>query len=187
MSAATVLRPCPLGHTAGVIHATTILAVRHQDRTVPGRRRPGDVRQHRAQAGRAQDPAALQRVDPGRVCRLGRRLLRALLAVRIQARTVSRQPRARGGGAGARLAHRSPAAPARGDADRRRPEVDLSALRHRRSDRARRRHRGGGIGRAVCDGRGARARAPQPARRARRSPRRRWRSPPTSASTPTPT
>lgn len=29
----TVLRPCPLGHTARVIHSTTILAVRHQDRT----------------------------------------------------------------------------------------------------------------------------------------------------------
>ena len=31
---ATVPRPCPLGHTARVIHSTTILAVRHQDRTV---------------------------------------------------------------------------------------------------------------------------------------------------------
>ena len=110
---------------------------------LPGRRRPGDVRQHRAQAGRAQDPAAVQRVDPRRVCRVGRRFLRAVLAVRIEARTVPRQSRAVGRRARARLAHRPPAAAARGDDDRRRPEVDLPAVRNRRSDRARRRHRGG--------------------------------------------
>ena len=83
-----------------------------------GQRRPGHVRRHRRQAARAQDPAALQRSDPRRVCRLGGRLVRAVLALRSQARTVPRQPRALGRRARQGLAHRSHAAPARSDADR---------------------------------------------------------------------
>ena len=47
-----------------------------------GRRRPGDARQYRRQAGRAQDPPAVQRQHPGRLCRIGGRFVRAVLALR---------------------------------------------------------------------------------------------------------
>ena len=67
-----------------------------------------------------------------------------------------------------RLAHRPRAAPARGDAGRRGPtSTYLPALGHRRPHRARRRHRRDRIGRPVCAGRGAGARAAHRARRAR--------------------
>ena len=87
--------------------------------------------------------------------------------LREQARGAPRQPRARGRRAGARLAHRSRAAPARGDDARRRRARDVPALGHRRSHRAGRRRDGDRIGRPVRDGRGARARPAQRARRAR--------------------
>ncbi len=93
--------------TGAVIHATTILAVRHGGRTVlagDGQVTFGNtVLKH----GRAEDPPPLQGQRPGRLRRLGRRFVRAVLAFRSEAGTVPRQPGARGGRAGARLADRS--------------------------------------------------------------------------------
>ena len=62
---------------------------------------------------------------------------------------------------------------------------DVPAVGHRRSDRARRRDRGDRIGRAVRAGGGARRWRATPSSTRARSPRRRWRSPARSASTPT--
>ena len=62
--------------------------------------------------------------------------------------------------------------------------VDVPAVGQRRSDRARRRHRGDWLGRAVCAGRGQSARRAIPTSTRAPSRRRRWPSPAKSASTP---
>ena len=167
-------RPSPRSpYTDTVIHATTILAVRHQRTHGHGQRRPGHPRQHGGQARRPKDPPPAQRVDPRRVRRLRCRLVRALLALRVEARTVPRQSRALGGRARPRLAHRPAAAPSRGDDDRRRSRrrrfcCRAPAISSSPTTAWWRWVRGG-----LCDGRGARARATQHARRASDRARRR--------------
>ena len=105
------------------------------------------LRRHGRQAAREEDPAAVQRPHPRRLRRVGRRFLRAVLAVRSEARAVPRQPRALGRGAREGLAHRSHPPPARGDAHRAGQDGDVPAVGQRRSHRARRWHRRDRIGR----------------------------------------
>ena len=107
---------------------------------------------------RREDPPAEGRRGPRGLRRLGGRRLRALLALRDEARGVPRQPRALRGRARQGLAHRPDAAPARGDARRRRQDDLAPDLRHRRSHRARGGRARDRLGRPVRARRGARAR-----------------------------
>src|SRR5439155_9199805 len=117
-----------------------------------GGRRPGDLRPDCCQAAREEAPSPLQRSHPRGLRRLRGGFLRAVFPLRIEAGTVSRQPRALGGGACQGLAQRPhPAAP-RGDAHRARHDVDLPAVGHRRPHRARRWDRRDRIGRALRAG-----------------------------------
>src|SRR5882672_1777449 len=79
-----------------------------------GRRRAGDIRQYRPEAEREENSQALQRFHPRRLCRLSRRLVRAVLAFRGETRTISRQPRTLSRGARSGLAQRSAAPSPRG-------------------------------------------------------------------------
>ena len=136
-----------------MFHSTTILAVRHRDRAVLAGDGQVTLRPDRRQAGRAEDPAPLQRPHPGRLCRLGRRLLRAVLALRSRsssstAATSSARPSSsRRTGARDRILRRLEAMLIVLD-----KTVDVPAVRHRRSHRARRWHRGDRIGRTVRAG-----------------------------------
>ncbi len=99
-----------------MMHSTTVLAVRHAGRSVMASDGQVTLGATVMKQQGPQDPAPAQRLDPRRLRRVGRRLVRAVHPVRGQARTVSRQPRTLRGGTGARLAHRPRAAAARSDA-----------------------------------------------------------------------
>ena len=148
-----------------MIHSTTILAVRHRDRAVIAGDGQVTLRSDRRQAESQQDSPSLQRSHPGRICRIGGRLVRAVLALRVEARAVSRQHRAVRRRAGEGLAHRSDPAASGSDADRARQGHDVSAVGQRRPHRAGRWDCGDRIGRAV------RARRRQGARRQHRARR----------------
>ncbi len=105
-----------------MFHSTTILAVRHRDHAVLAGDGQVTLRPDHRQAECAEDPAALQRPDSGGICRVGRRFVRAVRPVRVQARAVPRQPRTVGRRAREGLAKRPHPAAARGDADRARQE-----------------------------------------------------------------
>ncbi len=112
-----------------MFHSTTILAIRHNGRAVLAGDGQVTFGQTGRQAGRPQDPPALRRPDSGRLRRLRGRFVRPVLALRVEARAVPRQPRARRSRAGEGLAHRSRPSTARGDAHRHRPEARRSCCR----------------------------------------------------------
>ena len=76
-----------------MFHSTTVPRRPAPGARGPGRRRPGDAWPDGGQGRSAQDPPPLSRPRPGGLRRFGRRLLRAVLPVRDQARGVQRQSR----------------------------------------------------------------------------------------------
>ena len=170
--------------SAMTFHGTTILVVRKDGRVALG----GDGQVSigdtivKSTANKVRSLKGGQ--GAGRLRGLGGRCAHALREVRGEARPLSRQPAARGGGAGQGLAQRPGPAPARGAAGGGRPGAQLSAERLGRADRAGRWGARGRLGRQLRARRRARA-----ARRLRRSaPRHRaavaWRSRRTSACLP---
>ena len=141
------------------VRATTILAVRHKGRVVIAGDGQVTPRPDGRQAPRAQGAPALRGQGPRRLRRRNRGRADAVREVRGQARAVSRKPEARGRRARQGLAKRPRAAPARGDADRRRSRRFAAHHRQRRRDRARRRRRRRRLGRRLRARGGARARA----------------------------
>src|SRR5207244_3166340 len=105
----------------------------------PGRRRPGHDRRHGDESQRQQGARAQGRQDPRRVRRRCRGRVHAVREVRGKARALPRQPAARGGRAGERLAVGPRAAAARGAARGVGPGARLHHLGLGRADRAGRR------------------------------------------------
>ena len=119
--------PIPISHAAFetlrqvpplMFHATTVLSVRHNGQSVmasDGQVTFGDTV---VKQSRTENPATVQRSDPRGLCRIGGGLVGAVLALRGEARTIPRQPRALGRRAREGLADRSRAAASGGDAHR---------------------------------------------------------------------
>ena len=140
-----------------MIHSTTILAVRHRDRAVMA----GDGQVTFGQTVVKQSARKIRRLYNDRILagfrRLGRRLVRAVRALRSRssssiAATSSARPSSwPRTGARDRILRRLEAMLIVA-----RQDVDVPAVGQRRSHRARRRHRGDRIGRPVRAGGGAR-------------------------------
>jgi ATP-dependent HslUV protease subunit HslV len=136
------------------LHATTILAVRRDDKAVLA----GDGQVTLGNTIVKHGARKIRRLYQDRVLAgfAGSAADSFALFERFESKLEQhpRQPRALGGRACQGLAHGSRSSPSRGHARRRRSQVVVSPVGHRRSDRARRRHHrdwsGGGFAQAAA-------------------------------------